>query len=246
MGMYSMGDFSYDDSNADRCWQSLPPNPALQPSVRERRTPHHLTSITPALKLVRDFKCPPLEAIVLAPMQCWLRFEGNLSVVYEILEIDVKYGENPEDDTADITVRRWTHSSTCRDFHTHRHMGMLLHIDSTSPSHGAGTPLVLTYQQLFPTNRAIKAYLTPDVKEGYDDLYRKIVRLVNDVSPDLPYPAPKYAHRVSLEIQKAIGDYRGPLDIFTDGSWSQHKGMLDSIFHPEKAQTKAGASLVII
>ncbi len=90
MGMYSMGDFSYDDSNADRCWKSLPPNPTLQPGVRERRTPHHLASITPALKLIRDFKCPPLEAIVLAPMQCWLRFEGNLSVVYEILGVDVK------------------------------------------------------------------------------------------------------------------------------------------------------------
>ena len=119
-------------------------------------------------------------------------------------------------------------------------------IDPNSPSHGAGTPMRRTYGELFPDSTARRVIFTQDVLDGKKLVHRTLTHVVDDLAPDLPEPPPRYSHAIALAILAAMGDYRGPVDIFTDGSWGTYGGYLESVFFPKKAIIRAGASLVII
>jgi hypothetical protein len=129
--------------------------------------------------------------------------------------------------------------------------GATLHLCETTPARGAGSDLLLNYDDVWPLAQATRAILRQDVSHPrkQKDTTRTLVREFPQLAP-LAATATAYTQTPAEEIVFWLreNDFtEGEFEIFTDGSWKDDTPWLHHCFHGSIPNlTTASASIVCL
>jgi hypothetical protein len=128
-------------------------------------------------------------------------------------------------------------------------LGATLHLAADSSALGAGTDLLLRYEDVWPTQISTRAVLETDEQSPRKSNERKLVREFQQLSPS-QVPTPIKTVTPAEEIVQWLKDNgldEGGYEIFTDGSWTDRTPWLQHMFHGSNPkENSASASIVCL
>jgi hypothetical protein len=127
--------------------------------------------------------------------------------------------------------------------------GATLLLAEDSIALGAGTDLLLRYEDVWPRELSTRAILETDEHSPRKFNERKLVREFQQLSPSQA-PTPTKITTPAEEIVQWLKDNgldEGAYEIFTDGSWTDQTPWLQHLFHgPNSKDNSASASIVCL
>jgi hypothetical protein len=180
-----------------------------------------------------ETRLPEHRPITLRPGTCWTVADG--SVLEYIGKLAV--AEGPE-----LMFKRWTSTAGQR-------IGSTLRLAEDSAPLGAGTELLLRYEDVWPNTTATRAILSSDASRprGTKGIERTLVREFTQLAPSLDTAPPKVRTRAEdiVEWLRDNGLEEGAYEIFTDGSWKDHTPWLQRLFHGSNPGDTVAAAAVV-